>query len=189
MKCTKCKNEIPTKRIKLGYKDCVDCSTTEAYSCVDIVYHKTGNTIQIMDKESAELINKASRRSGFGVMRGMLSGKSGDNINSTVKISKVEPIFISTKDHFDRIGAEAMDMLEIDGLYATEKFINKNLKNGLITFSQSQKLLNILKAVSGNSIQEKREEVNYNRSGKKWSIENKPEISDDISWVFKNWKK
>ena len=73
MQCNKCKSEIPAKRVELGYKVCVKCSTVESYGCVDIVYHKTGNTVQPVDKRTAELINKASRRSGFGVMRGMLA--------------------------------------------------------------------------------------------------------------------
>jgi hypothetical protein len=189
MKCTKCKTEIPEKRVKLGYSICVDCSTTEAYSCVDIVYHKTGNTIQIMDKETAELINKASRRSGFGVMRGMLSGKSKDDKFETTNISKVEPVFISTQEHFDRVGAEAMEIFEIEGFELAERHIDKNVKNGFISFRQSQKILNILKAVSGQTDHVQSEKINYNRFGKNDYTESKSKIQEDISWVFRNWKK
>ena len=54
MNCTKCKNQINSQRIKAlpDTKVCVDCSTTEQVGCVDITYHKTGNTIQVMDKET-----------------------------------------------------------------------------------------------------------------------------------------
>ena len=58
MNCKNCKKEIPQGRVDLGYKVCVDCSDVERYGCVDIVYHKTGNTIQIMPQEDAAKINK-----------------------------------------------------------------------------------------------------------------------------------
>ena len=79
MDCCKCKEKIDDRRLKAlpQTKVCVNCSTTEAVGCVDITYHKTGNTIQIMDKESADKINKLAKRSGFGIMAGMKGGSGG----------------------------------------------------------------------------------------------------------------
>ncbi len=65
MKC-KCKNIIPLPRLELGYTTCVGCSTTEAYGCVQINYHKTGNTIQIMPESQARVIRKLGARRGYG---------------------------------------------------------------------------------------------------------------------------
>ena len=67
MKC-KCKPEniIPPQRVALGYTTCVECSTVQPYGCVQITYHKTGNTIQIMPKEQAKRIRKLSARRGYG---------------------------------------------------------------------------------------------------------------------------
>ena len=71
MNCIKCKEEIHAARLKVlpKTKVCVNCSTAEAVSCVDVIYHKTGNTFQIMDKESADKINKLApagiRSQGF----------------------------------------------------------------------------------------------------------------------------
>ena len=48
MKCIKCNSIIPQGRVNLGYKVCVNCSTTEAYGCAPLINHKTGNSIQIM---------------------------------------------------------------------------------------------------------------------------------------------
>jgi|TARA_B110000914_G_scaffold220924_1_gene231792 hypothetical protein len=67
MKC-KCSNEIPMGRVNLGYKTCVSCSTTEAYGCINITYHKTGNTIQIMPKAQAARLRKLTERRGYGTM-------------------------------------------------------------------------------------------------------------------------
>ena len=43
----KCGKTVHPVRLDLGYKTCVDCSTTQTYSYVPIIEHKTGNTIQI----------------------------------------------------------------------------------------------------------------------------------------------
>ena len=64
-KC-KCGNIIPPQRLALGYTECVNCSSTEAYGCVAITYHKTGNTIQIMPKAQAARIRKLTARRGYG---------------------------------------------------------------------------------------------------------------------------
>ena len=67
MKC-KCKNIIPMQRVNLGFKGCVDCSTTEQYGCVPITYHKTGNSIQIMSSSDAAKVAKMTQRRGYGTM-------------------------------------------------------------------------------------------------------------------------
>mgnify|MGYP003108376005 FL=1 len=70
MKCIKCKNIIPEARVKLGYKVCVDCSTTERYGCAPVINHKTGNSIQIMSSSDAARIARLTRRKGYGTMLG-----------------------------------------------------------------------------------------------------------------------
>jgi len=67
MKC-KCNNIIPHERVQLGYKTCVNCSTTEKYGCAPLINHKTGNSIQIMSQSDAVKIAKLTRRSGYGTM-------------------------------------------------------------------------------------------------------------------------
>jgi len=67
MKC-KCNNEIPTGRLRLGFKVCVNCSTVERYGCAPLINHKTGNTIQIMSRSDAAKIAKLTRRRGYGTM-------------------------------------------------------------------------------------------------------------------------
>ena len=69
MKC-KCKNIIPMPRGELGFKVCVDCSTTEQYGCVPITSHKTGNSIQIMSSSDAAKVAKMTQRRGYGTMLG-----------------------------------------------------------------------------------------------------------------------
>ena len=67
MKC-KCENVIPNGRVTLGYKVCVNCSSTERYGCAPLINHKTGNSIQIMSQSDAAIIAKMTRRRGYGTM-------------------------------------------------------------------------------------------------------------------------
>ena len=70
MKCIKCNDIIPQGRVNLGYKVCVNCSTTEQYGCAPLINHKTGNSIQIMSSRDAEKIARLTRRRGYGTMLG-----------------------------------------------------------------------------------------------------------------------
>jgi len=69
----KCKNIIPEQRVNLGYKVCVDCSTTEQYGCAPMTFHKTGNSIQIMSSSDAAKIARLTRRKGYGTMLGAIA--------------------------------------------------------------------------------------------------------------------
>ena len=69
--CLKCLVPVPEGRTRLGYKVCVKCSSTEAYGCIAVTNHKTGNTIQITDQATANAFHKASQRKGYGIMSGI----------------------------------------------------------------------------------------------------------------------
>ena len=58
----KCGSNVHEVRIKLGYKTCMPCSTTQTYSYVPIIEHKTGNTIQIVSQEVSASVHRAWRR-------------------------------------------------------------------------------------------------------------------------------
>jgi hypothetical protein len=70
MKC-KCNNTIPQGRLDLGYTTCIECSSVEAYGCVRISNHKTGNTIQVTSQATMRRMEKLGARRGYGVMSGM----------------------------------------------------------------------------------------------------------------------
>ena len=67
MICKKCnENIIPPQRLALGYTTCVHCSTVQPYGCIQVTYHKTGNTIQVVSKEQAKRVRKLGARRGYG---------------------------------------------------------------------------------------------------------------------------
>ena len=64
----KCGEVIPQGRLDLGYKVCVNCSSVEQYGCAPLIYHKTGNSIQIMSMSDSRKIGKLTQRRGYGTM-------------------------------------------------------------------------------------------------------------------------
>lgn len=139
MNCKKCGCGLPTKRVELGYKECVECSTVETYGTIDIVYHKTGNTVQHLDKETAKHINKIARRPGFGSSLGRI-GKGGPKEFSS-KIEKgASTVFIGSEAAFERVGEEAMFKLDILGLDKALAYLDKCLENITINYQQYNKI-------------------------------------------------
>ena len=88
MNCQKCGNNIPKKRVEMGYSTCVDCSTESKWSGHLVVFHKTGNTYDIIkDPETAAIMASMSNRNGFGSKRKTVA-KEGKN--SVKKITPAE---------------------------------------------------------------------------------------------------
>jgi hypothetical protein len=68
----KCGKEIPERRVKLGYKTCVQYSNEPKWSANPLTFHKTGNTIEVIkDPELAAEINYMAQRRNYGVMKGV----------------------------------------------------------------------------------------------------------------------
>ncbi len=61
MKC-KCTNVIPEGRLALGYRTCVNCSTTEPYSYIPIIGNKQVLELQIVSQELSAAVHKSWRR-------------------------------------------------------------------------------------------------------------------------------
>ena len=176
MNCIKCKSKIPEQRIKIlpNTKTCTECSNVEAVGAVDIVYHKTGNTIQIMDKQSADSINKAARRSGFGSLRAMKGGSGGSDTKVTLGTKMIVPRQ-PTQDDFESTGKEMMDLIDWQDREEILKFIDTKLSNRTISTQHYRQLASIL-----------------DQFKPKEKITNKPvedsTVSDDVNWAFNNWR-
>ena len=61
MKC-KCTNVIPQGRLALGYRTCVNCSTTQLYSYIPIIANKQVLEVQIVSQELSAAVHKSWRR-------------------------------------------------------------------------------------------------------------------------------
>jgi hypothetical protein len=173
MICKSCKTTIPQGRVDLGYTECVDCSTVEAVGCVDICYHKTGNTIQVMDKASAEKINKLSQRSGYGIMRGL---RGGSTPKSTTPItgSSNRMLRMPTREDFERAGQTTMSILDSKGKDSAIKYIEEALVSRMISGSHRRQLLEIVNTFAPDPVVEKT------------VVEDT--VDEEIQFAFRNWK-
>ena len=174
MNCKTCNETIPQGRVDLGYKVCVECSEVEKYGCVDIVNHKTGNTIQVLPKDQAEKINKLSQRAGFGTLRSLRSGKSAPQ-KTKLGGNSCSKAFIGSEAAFERIGKECMMWVELEDFDRITKILKKAKDNFEISQIQYGKLSRIMK------------EFMPKRENKIEQANIKP-VSEEIEFQFRNWK-
>lgn len=175
LNCIKCKSKIQAQRLKAlpNTKTCTECSTTEQVGCVDITYHKTGNTIQVMDKESAAKINKLAQRAGYGIMRGLRGGSAS---KQPTKVNKSPGIIarMATQDDFEQVGKRVMTLIDLDNKQTAIKTIDEALESRLISGSHHRQLMGIVNTFIPDPIVEYTEQEHV--------------IDEEIQFAFKNWK-
>lgn len=144
MKCISCNSDLPNVRVSLGYKECTSCSTIDTYGCVDIVYHKTGNTVQVMSKADAASVNKYKRK-GFGTM---LKGGSKTSTYSpkNTKFGASTSI-IGNEVTFNKVGEDCMKLFESKGIDSVFSYIDKAVRNLEINTNQAFKLKRIFNSL------------------------------------------
>jgi hypothetical protein len=144
MKCISCNSDLPNVRISLGYKECVSCSTVDTYGCVDIVYHKTGNTVQVMSKSAAAEINKHKRR-GFGTM--LKGGSKSSAYNPKGSKYGVSTCVIGSEASYNKVGEISMSLFENKGIDSAFDYIDRAVINYDINKNQAFKLKSIFKSL------------------------------------------
>jgi hypothetical protein len=153
MNC-KCGSTIPEKRIQLGYKTCVECSTESRWTVVPVNYHKTGNTAEVIkDPEVAADFIFQSQRKSFGVLRGMTSNRrrpvATEKPKEVKTITKPAPTGAISrympKYEFNEVGMEMMQILESQGIDNALKHIQKSLSDRRIFKKQADQLIEIAK--------------------------------------------
>ena len=71
---------MDSRRVKLGLKECIECSDTQRYSSHVVYPHKTGGYIQPVSEEQSNHLKKLDRRSTGGgrVAKGIFADNSWD---------------------------------------------------------------------------------------------------------------
>lgn len=176
MNCSGCGCVIPQARLEALPKidTCVNCSTAQPVGAIDIIYHKTGNTIQVVDREVANRVNRSARRSGFGAMQlGRGSSKGGRGrvpVGSGGTLPRVP-----TQQDFEQVGQQMMTLLELgEPREASLQLLHTKCQHRVITSIQYQRLLTILDQFAP--------EVKPTQP----TVEH--EVDDEINWAFKNWR-
>lgn len=179
MKCIHCGNPIPEGRAKFGYRECISCSTIEKVGCVDIVYHKTGNTIEILPVQEAEKMKKLGKRSSFGTLAGLKPGKD-KSYSTSVYIADHSPDFEVTKQM-------AIDIKSSAGLERAKSWLARRYDDMRITKLELEEILEEFSPVKTVT-----KSKNVNR--KNWYSRYEPkqeksEIDPEVTDAFTNWRK
>ncbi len=140
--CITCDAHMPQKRIELGFKDCVKCSNVESYGFVNIINHKTGNTVQPMPKKQADAINKFGDRKRFGTV--LKGGSKSDTYNPKKTYFAPSLVQIGSPQLFEKIGEEAMYLLENNGFDTASLYLDKEVEKYNISSSQAFQLRQIM---------------------------------------------
>ncbi len=148
MKCKSCTKQLPTKRIELGFIHCTECSTVDTYGTVGITYHKTGNTVQHVSKETAANINKAARRNTYGSNLGAIKGGGHKEFSGKLENSGASIAFVGSQQMFEHIGNEAMFKLDLLGLDKALDFIKRKHESTSLTSDQFIRLKKILEEMT-----------------------------------------
>ena len=174
LNCKSCKNEINPLRLKAlpNTKFCVDCSTTEQVGCVDITYHKTGNTIQVMDKASASKINKLARRNNFGIMTGMKGGSGGPSKSNV--IGRVKVWRIPTDNDYQTALSKIGELLDFNNKEKCFNYIQTQYDGKVISSKHAYNLKVIVDTLLPDPIVET---ATYDET-----------VDDEIMYAFRNWK-
>jgi hypothetical protein len=143
----KCGATIPAGRVALGYRVCTSCSNVERYGAVDVIFHKTGNTLQILPASTAEAIQKAGRRSGFGSMAGMRRGSTSDSLGIRGGLKK-----LPTPEEFQEAGERAMKAYLAEGASAAFRSLQESADQNVITLIQLRKMKETFLQLEGMQI-------------------------------------
>jgi hypothetical protein len=135
-----------------------------------------------MDKASAEHINKLSRRSGFGVMRGMLSGKTPKRKVKLGTSIRVPLQIVESEDTFNKIGEFAVSLFDENGREAADSYLTKCNRDCLITWRQYTKLSNIIGALAAQNKTVVISKPVYNAYGKYEPKVDEPSVFKDPIW-------
>jgi hypothetical protein len=145
--CPKCGEPVPEGRLRLGFRECTACSSVDQYGCVDVVYHKTGNSVQPLPREVAERINKAGERCGFGIMRGMRGGKSPKRKLELGARTRLLPKVQCSAERFEALGGECIALLEKEGRAAALDRARAALRGEEIGWQDFSRLERIIRAL------------------------------------------
>ena len=149
MNCKKCNSKMPKARVALGFVHCTECSEVETYGCVDIVYHKTGNTVQVMTKEQAASINKHARKRFGTVLKG---GSKSTTYNPKGIVKGCSTSFVGTDEAYERVGQMMMDLLDAKGFDTASAYIDRQVANYSIRSTQAFKLKQLLNTITQHGL-------------------------------------
>jgi|TARA_B100001094_G_scaffold329513_1_gene392419 hypothetical protein len=159
---------MDSRRIKLGLKECIECSETQKYSGHVVYPHKTGGYIQPVSQEQSDNLKKLDRRSTSGgrVAKGVFADNSWDrwlkqyqaniyNKQPTKKLSK------KIRKKFSHMNNTTLHQLVVNefikyGYYQAVDKVNDLYSKDRITLPQKGKMVTNLSGLQMMTSKEKK---------------------------------
>ena len=183
--CVACGIEIPLARLKAlpSTQHCVGCSCVERWSGVPVVHHKTGNEVEVVkDRELAQRLQKMSSRGTYGAHRGL---NSKGALSPTVS---VKSLGIADDVRVAKIRGRAVELFELCGAERAERYLKEQAVSRLLSERQAERIFKEIKEELSPVTQPAQPVSKYNPYGKAEPRLPKPLVSDDVLYLFRNWK-
>ncbi len=149
-KCIKCNTKIPDERVHLGYRECVECSSVEAYSAHIVYPHKTGAFIQPVSSETKKNLDRLDRR----------AVKVGGKINAPKarewkmsepipqpKTKKQSKVVRYNHKKFSDVFVKCRDTYKQSGYDKSLEFLSELFKTNKINLTTKQNCVNYLTTI------------------------------------------
>ena len=149
-KCIKCNTKIPDERVHLGYRECVECSSVEAYSAHIVYPHKTGAYVQPVSQETKNNLDRLDRRAV------KVGGKMSAPTNvkewtmpepKPVKEPKPQRKVYYNQVSFNDSFKQTIDTYKKKGYVVTINYLKQLFKKNKITMSTRNQLVNVLTSI------------------------------------------
>ena len=148
-KCIKCNTKIPDERVHLGYRECVECSSIEAYSAHIVYPHKTGAFVQPVSQETKNNLDRLDRR---GVTtktsrhyKTIVKKKSKDSDKTAERIknrtSSIDNIKLIP---YDEVLKLVMNYYDERGYHPTIEYLEELNRNGDIALKQRAEIQDLV---------------------------------------------
>tara|TARA_B100001094_G_scaffold182949_1_gene177350 strand:+ start:24 stop:530 length:507 start_codon:yes stop_codon:yes gene_type:complete len=147
--CVKCDATMPDERIHLGFRECVDCSSVEAYSAHVVYPHKTGAYVQPVSSSIKKDLQRLDRRAVK--VGGKINAPQAREWKMPEPKPKVEPK-PQRKVHYNQVNfndsfKQCIDTYKQKGYAVTLNYLKQLFNKNRITMMTKNQLVNTLTTI------------------------------------------
>ena len=148
--CVKCDATMPDERVNLGYQECVECSSVEAYSAHIVYPHKTGAYVQPVSQETKKNLERLDRRAvkvgGKISSSGAREWKFPESKPQSKPIVKKQKVNFKHKK-FSDVFVKCKDIYNQSGYDKSLEFLSELFKRNKINLTTKQNCVNFLTTI------------------------------------------
>ena len=151
-KCIKCNGDIGDERVHLGYRECIECSSIEAYSAHIVYPHKTGAFIQPVSSETKKNLDRLDRRAvKVGGKMSAPTNLKEWTMPEPKPIKEPKPIrrqkLYTNQVNFSDSYEQTINTYKKKGYVVTINYLKQLFNKNKITMSTRNQLVNVLTSI------------------------------------------